>query len=52
MVISKLEKDVKIPYNLQKIKTKVMDTSTLWIHSEIKKSIVANSNLSFSVCEK
>lgn len=35
MVISKPEKDVKISYNLQKIKTKVMDTSTPWIHSKI-----------------
>lgn len=35
MVISKLENDVKIPYNLQTIKTEVLDTSTPWINSSI-----------------
>lgn len=35
MVISKLEKDVKIPYNPQKIKTKMIVTGTPWICSKI-----------------
>lgn len=35
VVISKPEKDVKITSNLQKIKTKAVDTSTPQIHSKI-----------------